>query len=170
MKARWPKLIRLVALISAVLVVVGGAAFSASGAASGPPGGPPDPEDGYPCREISTSTSLDGNSVSTWLVFCWTGTSVYSVTPTGGSTTASSASNWILNDWDQWSYCCVGQSAWHMYKIADFALWEPAGPPWLNDCLRNELHLYGNGTYSSNPGHWQKFSYSYSDPGVDCTS
>jgi hypothetical protein len=112
---------------------------------------------GDPCRWVDTGTSLEGNWVSTSVLFCWNGSAVTYIWPTGGSTSAGAGESFYLQDWDRWSYCCVGHWEWHMDKIANFTI-VTSRLTWRHDCLRNELHLYGNGTYSTNPGWWFRWT------------
>lgn len=117
------------------------------------------------CRTTSTSTSRYGNSLSTTVTWCWNGSVVTSISPTGGNTTyeVNGDGSWFFNEWDKWSYCCVGQAQWHMNKIAEF--FHNGDPPFLHACLRNELRLNGNGTYSTNPGNWDDHTF---DGNADC--
>jgi hypothetical protein len=91
--------------------------------------------------------------MSTSVYWCWNGNVVTSTSPVGGSTTFSKPLFWGWRGFAKDSYCCQGQSQWHLNRIG---MWSTqVDNEWYTDCVRNEMHLYGNGTYTTNPGAWQ---------------
>jgi len=143
-RVRWLSAAAVLALIATVAVITVGSASASSG-----------------CRTTSTGTTdSSGNSLNTSVTWCWNGSVVTSISPTGGSTHYHVGSCGLLQScsfggYDMDSYCCVGQYTWHLNRIAAIDIYTSSGGGEYDAaCLRNELYLHGDGSYSTNPGNW----------------
>lgn len=94
------------------------------------------------CKTTNTGSSHDGNSMDSSIYWCWDGSVVTSVAP---STSHQAAFNWIWAGLIIDNRCCVGNSTWNMTRVGKFI-----GS--YNLCIRNEVHLNGDGSFSTNPG------------------
>ena len=110
------------------------------------------------CKYAITDAEVEGNWVATALYFCYNGGAITYMTPTGGNTQYGIGSGFGLVDWDQWTYCCLGNYHWSMHKIADFVTYLDFGL-FRHDCVKNEIHLYGNGTVIYNSGWWNRWTW-----------
>jgi hypothetical protein len=102
------------------------------------------------CR--TTVTSSDGGSgfwMSTTVDWCWDGNVV--TWQTNSTTHGEGCCGWVGFGYSTDSYCCVGQWEWHLNRVGTWLHWRGATP----FCVRNEMHLYGDGHYTTNPGwYW----------------
>jgi hypothetical protein len=107
------------------------------------------------CRTTSTSGGSGSMTMSTSIYWCWTGYSVGYVDPPGGTTHASAGGwfYWSWWEWDhftRWSYCCVGQYTYNIYKTGRWVCTYSCGSA-TYACVHNALHLHGNGSYAVRP-------------------
>jgi hypothetical protein len=134
----------LLILIVAAAAAVGSAVAAPNAAASG-------------CRTTSTSGGSSPFTMATSATWCWNGGYVTSVSPAGGST-YQSAGGWYAGAYFQktsaarWSYCCVG---WADYTINKTGRWVCTSEWWTCQstylCVRNNMHFYADGHYSTAP-------------------
>ena len=100
------------------------------------------------CKTTVTDGSSDAVWMRTEVFWCWDGRVVTTASP---STSHGEDWRYLWEGLTTDSYCCVGQSTWSLTRVGR---WENVFVSNAHLCVRNELHLNGNGSYSTNPGEY----------------
>jgi hypothetical protein len=141
-----------IVVAAAFLVLLAGAApeSSAGGGGSNDPGADQVIDEGGPaspgCRNLSLTSGTYDFSMTTSFDYCWNGSAVTSVSPTGGSSTVVTPWSWTFKGFPTNSYCCVGQWSYYIHRVA----WWEDDFTGSDVCIRHRIDVQGNGAWQRN--------------------